>query len=189
MTNELNSKCVTVSWFPSTDFQLWLLSFIPLVFLRNNAKLAVCIIVGFIVTGSVSTALITWYFDYPALLHGSTLFYLLTSNYSDSYGSLELWTCHWMSSYFLGYLLAYYMSTTKESSKLVALMKAYAIWNVIVVVFMFPTVYDLVIGNGDNYWLAIAYSTVLRLPFALVYLLMFYVCHNDLSKLINASHS
>lgn len=107
-----HSQCVIQSWFLSTDFQLWLVSYIPLVLMYKKPRSGVVFCVGMIAVSILANGVTTYIYETPAAYpvgreYEMWSFFIRSKDFIVWYGHIMANS----SSYFIGFLTAYYCLT------------------------------------------------------------------------------
>lgn len=112
----LKDICVLQSWYLSADFQLWLVSYIPLFLMVKRPKVGVAVCLFFMFASSLSTSITTHFLQLPAYLVGREIelfhFFLFTKKFVWWFLS----TNNGVFSYYFGFLTSYYCLTAKKIS-------------------------------------------------------------------------
>lgn len=104
-----------MTWYLSLDFQLWILSYLPLLLLVKSPKIGLSIACIYIFIGCISLSVVTYTYDMTAILVGRE-FEMLNFIMNDV--KFSKWfnaTHNGLLSYFSGFLVAYLLINTKES--------------------------------------------------------------------------
>lgn len=108
--------CILQSWFLSVDFQLWILAYIPLMFLVRKPKLAIGIVIFYMFFGVISQMVLFAIYDLPSFLTGREFDTVRFFMYDPKMIQWFTLPNNGMFPYFFGFLVAYLCLTNEIKS-------------------------------------------------------------------------
>lgn len=109
----INFQCIFQTWFVSVDFQLWLISYVPLILLYKKPKYGVALCLVLMLSGCLASSFIVWWEELPSYPTGREIDIFLFMVYSKRFIPWHFYVNSGFFNYFLGILTAYYCLTQK----------------------------------------------------------------------------
>lgn len=109
-----NDICLPQTWSQSVDFQLWILSYFPLIWLYKKPKLGVFSCLIMIAIGCFAPALVMYLYELPSANTGRAIEVMFLIIRGTEFPRMHFHFYNNMSSYFIGILLGYCCATNRK---------------------------------------------------------------------------
>lgn len=174
-------QCVFQSWFISSDFQLWILAYIPLILLYRAPKIGVSLCLLIMILASVSTTFSLYYFDLPTFPVGHETDILVGATHSTVMPMWYFAPHNNAFCYFSGILTAFYCLTREKLLKQ-SNVKWIISWTSFLIIGMivnfFPAFYKHVFFFEYSRTIELCYGLVARASVASYAVILFICLYN-----------
>lgn len=103
----LNDICLPQTWSQSVDFQLWILSYFPLIWLATKPRLGVFSCLLMIALGVLIPSGVAYFQELPSHTSGRPIEMTFFIVHGESFPTMHFHTYNNMASYFVGILFGY----------------------------------------------------------------------------------
>lgn len=168
---------------------MWILTYIPMLVLLKRPRLGIALCVALIAIGCASSAGVTYYFNYPAVISGREFdVYRLIAKSSDFVVMLSH-SYHYLPNYFAGVLMGYYLisSPARDEEKSWRMhFFTYCSLGTALFYLLLPTHWSITMGYERNRTVELFYAAFFRLAMACQLIPTFYITHTGMGELIKS---
>lgn len=162
--------CLPQTWTQSADFHLWIMSYLPLLWLYKNPRKGVISCLVVIAAGVIIPSVVVFVQDLPSPIGTARPFEILFNiMHSTTFPMIAKATYNNISNYFLGVLLGYICVKNIRFNLIhVAIFNIFS-WVLIILCFFGPYIWFNMMGMEFNSLINAVYAGVFRLSFGLVF--------------------
>lgn len=165
-----NDICLPQTWTQSADFHLWIMSYLPLLWLVRNPRKGINACLTMIVAGVIIPSVVIYTQDLPSPIGTARpLEILFLIIHGKSFPMMAFATYNNISNYFLGLLLGYFCVKNIKFNIFHVMMFTMFSWIFIIVCFFGPHVWINVLGMEFNSVVNAIYAGVFRVSFGLFF--------------------